>query len=157
MKKKALRLIPAFALLACAANCQAQTAVVAAGGEAGTMSFTVGQIAVEPAESATGSLTPGVQQAYQITVVDGIAETQISLEAAVYPNPTADWLTLRVDDTNAANLRYTLTDANGRNIAAADIADAQTAIDMANLAQGIYFLRVDNGESPLKTFKIVKK
>ena len=122
-----------------------------------TKGCSVGQPFVAPATSDAGSITPGVQQAYAITVVDGIENTQISLEAEVYPNPVTDRLTLRVDNTDAATLRFTLTDANGRTIAADNIVDAQTAIDMSNLAQGVYFLRVDNGEMTLKTFKIVKK
>ena len=157
MNRKMLKTIPAIALLACTAHCQAQTTVTTAGGEAGTVSFTVGQTFVAPASSDAGSITPGVQQAYEITIVNGIDNTQITLEAEVYPNPTADWLTLSVDDTDAATLHYTLTDANGRTITAADIVDAQTAIDMGRYAQGVYLLRVDDGNKPLKTFRIVKK
>lgn len=157
MNRKMLKTIPAIALLACTAHCQAQTTVTTAGGEAGTVSFTVGQTFVAPASSDAGSVTPGVQQAYEITIVNGIENTQISLEAEVYPNPTADWLTLSVVDTDAATLHYTLTDANGRTIAAADIVEPQTAIDMGRYAQGVYLLRVDDGNKVLKTFRIVKK
>lgn len=157
MLKKALKTIPAIALLACTAHCQAQTTVATAGGEAGTVSFTVGQTFVAPASSDAGSIAPGVQQAYEISIVNGIENTQISLEAEVYPNPTADWLTLSVVDTDADNLHYALTDANGRTVAAADITDAQTAIDMGRLAPAVYLLRVDDGVKSLKTFRIVKR
>ena len=155
MKRRLILLIAFVATIGAKAN--AQTAVATAGGEAGTMSYTVGQIAVEPSVSDKGSLTPGVQQAYEITIVDGIAETQISLEAAVYPNPTADWLTLTVADNDVANLRYTLLDANGRTIAADNITDALTAIDMGRLTPAMYLLRVDDGAKSVKTFRIVKK
>lgn len=146
----------AVALLFCAAAANAQTAVATAGGEAGTVSFTVGQPFVEVAESDAGSFTPGVQQAYAITVVDGIDNEQISLEAEVYPNPVVDRLTLRVADADNVALRYTLTDNNGRILETADIAEVQTAIDMARYVQGVYFLRVDDGNAVVKTFKIVK-
>ena len=149
-------IFPAVALLFCAAAANAQTAVATAGGEAGTVSFTVGQPFVEVAESNAGSLAPGVQQAYAISVVDGIDNEQISLEAEVYPNPVIDRLTLRVADANMAALRYTLTDNNGRILETADIAEAQTSIDMAQYVQGVYFLRVDDGNVVVKTFKIVK-
>ena len=68
-----------------------------------------------------------------------------------------DRLTLRVDNLESAALRFTLTDNNGRTIAADNIAGAQTSIEMGHLAQGAYFLRVDDGETVLRTFKIVKK
>ncbi|MBO7495368.1 MAG: T9SS type A sorting domain-containing protein [Salinivirgaceae bacterium] len=150
-----LKIIPAMALLAFAAHCQAQTAVATAGGEAGSVSFTVGQPFVEVATSNTGSITPGVQQAYQITVVEvGMADKLVTLDASVYPNPTTDWLTLTVAD--AANLCYTLLDANGRIIATDNIVDVQTSIDMARLAQGVYFVRVTDGDAAVRTFKVVK-
>ena len=154
---KALKLFPAMVLFLGAMHCQGQSTVAAAGGEAGSVSYTVGQVFVEPSTSDKGSLTPGVQQTYEIIVVDGIANTQITLEAQVYPNPTADWLTLSVAEADFANLRYTLTDANGRTIAVDNIADAQTAIDMSRFAPAVYLLRVDDGEKALKTFRIVKK
>lgn len=139
------------------AKANAQTAVTTAGGDAGTMSFTVGQIAVEPSASDKGNLTPGVQQAYEITIVEsGVAGRQVTLEAAVYPNPTADWLTLTVADNDVANLHYTLLDANSRALATSEISDVQTQIDMAALVPAVYFLRIDDGNVMVRTFKIIK-
>ena len=160
MIRKAQKLILAIALLVGAVHSQAQTAVATAGGEAGTMSYTVGQPFVEPTISDAGSFTLGVQQAYQIAVVEvGVPEfaTALTLEAAVYPNPVTDRLTLCVSDIESFTLRYTLTDANGRVLAAADIAKAHIAIEMGGFVQGVYFLRVTEGETLVKTFKIVKK
>ncbi|MBP5667373.1 MAG: hypothetical protein J6X32_04410, partial [Salinivirgaceae bacterium] len=54
----------AAALLFTAGAASAQIAVATAGGEAGTVSYTVGQPFVETAQSDAGSLAPGVQQAY---------------------------------------------------------------------------------------------
>ena len=143
-------------VVAIGAKVEAQSAIVAAGGEAGTVSFTVGQPFVEVAASNAGSVTPGVQQTYEIAIVDGIENTQVTLTAEVYPNPVADRLTLRVDGIETANLRYTLTDNNGRTLATDEIGGAQTAIEMNHLTQGVYFLHVTNSENPLKTFKIIK-
>lgn len=155
MRKRIILLVASVALLG--AKAEAQTAVAAAGGEAGTVSFTVGQTFVAPASNDANSIAPGVQQAYSITIIDCIENTQITLEAAVYPNPVTDRLTLRVDNLESSALRFTLTDNNGRTIAADDIAGEQTSIEMGHLAQGAYFLRVDDGGTVLRTFKIVKK
>ena len=151
-----LKFVPAIALLAFAAHCQAQTAVAAAGGEAGTVSYTVGQTVVEVASNNAGSITPGVQQAYEIIIIDGIDNRQVTLEAAVYPNPVTDRLVLRVDNTTTA-LHYSLTDVNGRTITNDNIVNEQTSIEMNNLAQGIYFVRVSDGDTAVRTFKVVKK
>lgn len=156
MKKRLILLMAAAALTG--AKAEAQTAVASAGGEAGTMSFTVGQPFVAPATSNAGSIAPGVQQAYNITVVDGIENKQITLEADVYPNPVSDLLTLKVGNTSdEANLRYTLTDASGRTITSKKFTGPQTVVDMNDLVQAVYFLRINDGETALKTFKIVKK
>ena len=153
--KKRMFLLMAFALIGAKAN--AQTAVATAGGEAGTVSYTVGQVFVGITTSDKGSLTAGVQQAYEITIVEvGVTDRLVTLEAAVYPNPVTDRLVLRVDDADAA-LCYTLLDANGRAIATDNIFDVQTSIEMGNLVQGVYFLRVDDGDTAVRTFKIVKK
>ena len=152
---KRMFLLMAFALIGAKAN--AQTAVATAGGEAGTVSYTVGQVFVGITTSDKGSLTAGVQQAYEITIVEvGVTDRLVTLEAAVYPNPVTDRLVLRVDDADAA-LCYTLLDANGRAIATDNIFDVQTSIEMGNLVQGVYFLRVDDGDTAVRTFKIVKK
>ncbi|MBR2773262.1 MAG: T9SS type A sorting domain-containing protein, partial [Bacteroidales bacterium] len=97
----------------------------------------------------------GVQQAYIITTV-GVGDVAATVELNAYPNPVADRLTLSVADTDNA-LRYTLTDNNGRALATSEIANAITEIDMANLVPAVYFLRVDDGNVMVRTFKIVKK
>ena len=154
MSKKVI--ICAAALLFCTAAANAQTAVATAGGEAGTVSFTIGQPFVEVATSSQGSVTPGVQQAYVIATVDvGVADLAAAIELSAYPNPVTDRLTLSAATDNAS-LRYTLTDNNGRTLATDEIADALTEIDMAQYVPAVYFLRVDDGKNMVKTFKIIK-
>ena len=145
----------AAALLFTAGAANAQTAVATAGGDAGTLSYTIGQPFVETALSDAGSIAPGVQQAYTITTV-GIVDVAVSVELSAYPNPVVDHLTLSVPDTHKA-LRYTLTDNNGQTLATSKIDDAITEIDMANLAPAIYYLRVSDGNVTVRTFKILKK
>lgn len=154
MTKK--KMILAAAVLLSAGAASAQTAVVTAGGETGTVSFTVGQPFYETTTSDNGSLTAGVQQTFEIKTVEvGVAELAAAVELEAYPNPVTDRLTLRADAPDAA-LRYTLTDNNGRTLATDIIVDSQTEIDMSRNVQGIYFLRVDDGKTLVKTFKVVK-
>lgn len=158
LKLQSKKLILANALLFVLTHCYGQTTVATAGGEAGTMSYTIGQTFVTYFVSDVGSITQGVQQAYTITIVDnvGLTARKITLEAEVYPNPVTDRLVLRVENAEIASLLYTLTDANGRTIAADNITDAQTIIDMSNLLPAVYFLRVSDDDAR-QTFKIVKE
>lgn len=159
LKLKPKKLLSTIAMFICIVHCYGQATVTTAGGEAGTICYTVGQTIVMPVITDAGSLTPGVQQTYLITIADnvGLKDRQITLEAEVYPNPVTDRLILRVNNVDTGTMRYTLIDANGRTITSDNIANVQTTIDMCNLVPAVYFLRTSEGDTTLLTFKIVKK
>lgn len=70
----------------------AQSALVGTGGEAagggGSVSYSVGQIAVQSNNEGNTSISEGVQQPYEIDVVGVDNYPDITLNAVVYPNPT---------------------------------------------------------------------
>ena len=70
----------------------AQSAIVPVGGDAqnnnGSVSYTVGQIAIQTNGNESVSLSEGVQQPYEIMTVGVNDFPQITLNALVYPNPT---------------------------------------------------------------------
>ena len=81
-------------LLCLAGATFAQSAIVPVGGDAqsnsGSVSYTVGQIAVQTPANGDGSVSvaEGVQQPYEIQAVGVDNYPQIALNAVVYPNPT---------------------------------------------------------------------
>ena len=138
----------------------AQQTVCTTGGDAhgnGTISFSVGQPFYIVSDNQTGSLTPGVQQTYSITAIE-TAATEITplISMNVYPNPTTDLLTLRIDNETAQHLHYTLTDDNGRCLEKSSVETSLTEIDMSRYTPSVYFINVFSGKSRLKSFKIVK-
>ena len=156
-------------LLSLGLTAQAQQATVTAGGTAsgngGTVSYSIGQVVYTTATGTTGSVSQGVQQAYEITAVTGIEEAkEISLEVSAYPNPTTDNLTLTIGASTSFNdqpMSYKLYDMNGKVIETQKIINDQTIIVMSNLLPANYFLTVVktmDGKSPqeVKTFKITK-
>ena len=136
----------------------AQEAVITSGGEAtgtgGTSSYSVGQVVYTTATGTNGSLAQGVQQPYEISVTIGIKETSINLELSVYPNPTTDYLTLKVDDFETLN--FQLIDLQGKIIANKKVTNATTIIKMEELAKALYFLNVTKNNKVVKSFKIIK-
>lgn len=142
----------------------AQSGLVSSGGDIqgsnGSVSYTVGQVAVQSIEASAASLTEGVQQPYEIQTVGVDNYPAITLDAAVYPNPTADRLVLSVENFvetyGRTSLRAALYNTNGQYIQTVDVAGAQTTINMSALSSGTYFLRVTDGQQTLKTFKVVK-
>ena len=142
----------------------AQSGLVTTGGDIqgsnGSVSYTIGQVAVQSIEASAVSLTEGVQQPYEIQTIGVDNWPAITLDAAVYPNPTADKLILSmgngVETQCIASLRAALYNTNGQYIQSVDVAGAQTTINMSALSAGTYYLRVTDGQQTLKTFKVVK-
>ncbi len=151
-------------------NIQAQQAITATGGNAsgsgGSASYTVGQV-VYSANAATNgySVAHGVQQPFEISVVTGIEQMDINLECAVYPNPTTNYLILKIDDNMVQamhaspqqSLLYQLFDTNGKMVTTEKIMTAETKIKTGKLVQGSYLLQIIGNNKTVKTFKIIKQ
>ena len=126
---------------------QAQTSVNAAGentsGSGGSASYSVGQVAYQTKTGTNGSVSEGVQQPYEISVVIEIEEAKgINLMAAAFPNPTTDYLTLSINEFDISNLSYQLYDFNGKLLQNKKITDTKTSIVMSNLVSANYFVKI---------------
>ncbi len=139
----------------------AQQNTVAAGGEAtgstGTLSYSVGQIDYFEATGSGGTANYGVQQPYEFFVLGEDDFKTIELIATVFPNPTAEQVTLQISEMQFDTLRLHLFDLSGRDIYQSKITSEETIIPMYQLASATYFLSVFDQNSLLKTFKIIKK
>ena len=138
---------------------QAQVSMNAAGGNAtgdgGSVSFSVGQTAFSANVGSNGSVTQGVQQPYEISVLS-VAEQAENISLSVYPNPSTDYLYLTSSD-EISGLSYQLFDMNGRLLKSEKITENQTNIDMQGLVSATYFVKVNQGNKTVKSFKIIKK
>ena len=136
----------------------AQETVLPTGGEAtgtgGTASYSVGQVVYTTATGTNGSVAQGVQQPFEISTTVGINETSINLEMKVYPNPTTNYLTLKVEKTEG--LTFQLYDLQGKVITNKKVNSATTTVAMENLPTATYFLNVVKNNQIVKTFKIIK-
>ena len=161
MKHKRLKLSALLFLGLGLTGLQAQTSVNATGGDAsgigGSASYSIGQLAYTTNTGTNGSVSEGVQQAFEISVVTGIEEAKgINLSVSAYPNPTTDYLTLEVKDVELLNLHFQMYDMNGKLLQNEKITGNQTSIVMSNLVPATYFVKVIQGNKEVKTFKIIK-
>lgn len=162
MRHKRLKLSAVLLLGLGLTGLQAQTSVNATGGNAsgsgGSASYSVGQLAYTTNTGTNGSVSEGVQQAFEISVVTGIEEAKdIFLNVSAYPNPTTDYLELKVENLQLSELSYKLYDISGKVYQNKEIGNSITKIEMQNLPQGIYFIKViDTKNKEFKTFKIIK-
>ena len=143
----------------------AQEAILISGGEAsderGTVSYSIGQVVYNTATGTNGSATEGVQHPYEIYVITGIEdELGISLMVSAYPNPTTNFLTLKVDNCETSKLSYYLYDFNGKLIENKKVRANEMRISMSKLVSETYILKViernRNISKEIKTFKIIK-
>jgi hypothetical protein len=161
MQYKRLKLIAVLLLGFLLTGIQAQEASIVTGGNAsgsgGSVSYSVGQVVYNTNTGLNGSVAQGVQQPYEISDITGIEETKgITLQCTVYPNPTIDFLTLKVENYTTIGLTYQLYDVNGKLIESQKIAGNEASIVMSNLLPSTYFLKVTENNKEVKTFKIIK-
>ena len=137
-----------------------QATILASGGEAsgttGSASYSIGQLITTTTTNSNGSVSAGVQQAFEISVTLGIDDTTINLTFAAYPNPTVDVLHLSISNFNQENLSYQLFNVQGQLLATKKVNNATTTIGMQSYAPAIYFLKVTSNNQAIKTFKIIK-
>lgn len=165
-KQPRITAIVLLTLLCWGGGLQAQQAITCFGGDVngvmGSLSFSGGEVAVKTAYApavtvvnVTESFSEGVQQpiiprdaAYQ-----GIEALSVGL--ALYPNPTADYITLECDQPT--QLSYTLYNANGQILSHGNYNGGRQIIDLQQLAAGTYMLHVANPDQSKKIiYKIIK-
>ena len=160
MKKRTL--ILTMLLFVAIVNTKAQETTTTSGGEAGgsggTANYTIGQVFYITQTGTNGNtVVQGVQQPYEISVVTEIPEAKdINLSISAYPNPTTDYLQLKVESEKLASLTYQLYDMQGKLLQNEKLTGNQTRIDMKNYALSSYFVKVLNNSKEIKVFKIIK-
>ena len=144
----------------CIWNIEAQESVNSTGGDfsssSGTVAYSIGQVVYTTNLGGTGTVSQGVQLAYEITSV-GIKEIGLNISLSAFPNPTTENLILHVSDYNEEKLSYIIFDLHGKQLISGQIVSEQTQINTGNLPSAAYFVNVVNQESKnIQSFKITK-
>jgi hypothetical protein len=139
----------------------AQSAIAASGnnavGTGGSVSYTVGQTVYSMVSGTNGTVSQGVQQPFEISVVTGIKDARdIILKIYVYPNPAKDYLKLVIENNEIDDLSYQLSNLDGKLLQVKKVESNETLIPMDNILSGVYFLRITVSKEEIKVFKIIK-
>jgi len=136
-----------------------QTSTNASGGgtsnASGSISYSIGQVAYQSTSNPSGSVSQGVQYAFEISTLS-LEANALNLSLTAYPNPTQELLNLRVGNYNKEKLAYKLVDLEGKVISEASMHSETTAIDMKQLPVATYFVEVHNDAKKVHVFKIIK-
>ena len=161
MRYKRLKLGSVLLLAFGLTEMQAQQSINTSGGNAtgssGTVSYSVGQVAYMAHAGTTGSVAQGVQHAFEIFNLDLEEVESSNVSVLVYPNPTAEFLTLEVKDLDHSTLGYQLYDLQGRLLKSEPMTDQKTKVDMRTLPSATYFIKMSQGKTTIQSFKIIKK
>jgi Secretion system C-terminal sorting domain len=161
MRRKKVKLSFCFLFFLGLTGLQAQEAITVTGGNAsssgGSVSYSLGQVVYTTSSGSNGTVSQGVQQPFEISTVTGTKETNITLQCVVYPNPTNDYIKLKIVNYKTGKLFYQLYDINGKLLENKKAEDNETNISMENLVSGTYLLKVTDNQKEVKTFRIIKK
>jgi hypothetical protein len=138
----------------------AQESVTSAGGNgtgsSGSVSYSVGLVVYTTTIEAEGSVARGLQHAYEIYSLD-IDDMTKNITLSVFPNPTSDFLTLKISDNIIEKISYQLYDLTGNLIESRNIQSDQSLIDMSKLSSAVYFIHILKGNERIQSFKVIKK
>jgi hypothetical protein len=126
-----------------------------ASGTGGTVAYSIGQNFYTYETGTNGNINQGVQQPYVINTV-GIDDDISTISLTTYPNPTSDYLMLKLFDYSNEKIDYQLIDLNGKIILNNSINNVQTKVDLNAYSTGVYFIKVIKKSEEIKTFKIIK-
>ena len=143
-------------------NLTGQTSVNTCGGDGtgngGSVAFSIGQVFFQVVEDPQISFSEGVQQAFEISIVDGIEEEDpLSFVISAFPNPTMDVLHIELKDEFTGSVMFQVHDAIGNLIQEGEVSTSKFTIQTTDWSGGAYYLHVYNTDSlQSSTLKFIK-
>lgn len=123
----------------------------------GFVSYSVGQLVFTTNTGVNATVAQGVQQPIEISVELDLPEVSGINLTRVYPNPTSNFINLKIEKYELENLSFSLLDVNGRVLSKNIIIDNLTLISLEKYPVSTYYLSVLKEDRNIKTFKIIKK
>lgn len=136
----------------------AQERSVASGGEAsgtgGTVSYTIGLPDFQTYSGSNGTISGGVQQAYELLSVN-VDEWDKDFILKLYPNPVTDCLVIEIPETDS-DLSYHIISTEGKLVKSGKISDIKTSIDVNTLVSEGYFIEIRKNNQPVRHYQFIK-
>ena len=137
---------------------QLERSILSSAGEVGrtdkmTLSWTLGELAVNNGSSGNLIFTEGFQQGSKSSIVHSTVEKLI-----VWPNPSEDFVSVNWTISEYQN-NLCLTDMNGKLMKLKQVSsiENQSSLDITDVRPGVYFLTLrDNSGHIVRTAKVCK-
>jgi len=153
--------------------CTGQTATLTASGTAVSYTWSPGgpgtSISVSPSVtstySVTGTSSVGCTKTTVVTLTVspclGINEIANAGNYSIFPNPTSGKLTIQIGVTKNTIINAEVADVTGKIVLKQNLnfssAENSQSINIANLTNGLYFIKLTNSENKTETIRIVKE
>lgn len=121
-------------------------------GDSIRMESTIGELSVEQKESGVYILSEGFEQPF--FVQQWVMVDELKIHLSIYPNPAQNYI--QVDADQYSNLYLEVFDIRRRIVLSHVLEDKETKVDISTLNQGTYFIRIQDDNSIIETFKLVK-
>ncbi|MEZ5003942.1 MAG: T9SS type A sorting domain-containing protein [Chitinophagales bacterium] len=119
------------------------------------ISWTIGDMIIEPANGNTVSLTQGALRV-ETDAITSLIDNPFP-ELKIYPNPVSNILYLTFGEQNLSGISYTLFSIDGKYIKSNLIENETSIIDFTSIKSGIYLLGVINSKNKQSaSYKIIK-
>jgi len=83
-------------------------------------------------------------------------ENDFADHVSLYPNPARDLLSITISDYHSNTLMAHITTVSGHLIQSVSLRDRASLVDVSRLSQGLYFLRITDGNKLLHTETFIK-
>ena len=137
----------------------AQQGTVASGGttngNGGSSDFSIGQVVYLNYSNDLWQISEGIQQPFEIYQLNSLPEEN-QLSVTFGPNPTADQLTITIENSAHNDLTFSLVDLNGKLIIDGDLQGSKNELDLKTLAPAQYMLTIYKSNKPVNVFKLIK-
>lgn len=138
----------------------AQLAVLAAGGDgdqgAGSVAFSLGQVAYMATVTPAGVVTPGVQQTYPDphTGLEGADRTD---DPILFPNPAGDAVLVRIPAGWTGDRSVHVYDVSGRRLSNTTMVGTSTTIDLRGITTGSLLVELRHAGRRTHMFHLLKQ
>ena len=121
----------------------------------GSLSFSLGQVGYMSMQDHNCGVVTGVQQVYVHLKTTSVDIVQASCD--VYPNPAHNYLKVRLSKVVLGKMHIKLFDITGKVVIEQEVQSVEEELNLKDLQNGVYVLRVANAESIIVSKKIIKR
>jgi hypothetical protein len=160
MKSNLFFLINLVFLLLIFESMNAQQVISSTGGTGqnanGTLTYTLGELVIDTRTSGSTTITQGFQQS-RLTVTSVKELQDLGFTIAAFPNPTSNFITIKVEKGKPEKITYSLIDVSGKPLHNGKLLNGEAEISFISLNPATYILKIFQDGKEIKTVKIVKQ